>query len=646
MITQMSVVNITGPRDDIDRMSDQYLSKYDFHPINTLKELSGIETLRPYTSANPYEPYEARIDELLHLTDVHEDQELHVQQRISFAAVKDLVETIESDLSDERQSLQKVNDDYDEAKKRYALYEPFSGIDYRLDEILEMQMIKFRFGRFTTDNYRKFIKYIDDNVPSIFVKSKEEDGYVYGVYFTPVDARQRVDALYYSLAWERIYLPEATGQLEAIVQEAKAHLEATAKSKAAIESHMRSLILPIASELINAKARLQQLSHAWGLRKYAAITRDEFAQKETRYLIIGWMATNDALALAEDVKDDDDVTVIIEDDKDNQQLKPPTKLRNNFFVRPFEMITNMYGTPNYNEWDPTGLVAITYSILFGAMFGDLGHGILLTAVGLMGYLFPKLNMAKMFVPVGVCSMIFGTLYGSFFGFEDLIPTLWVKPAEAMTTVPFFGTLNTVFVVSVAFGMFLILATMVINVWERLKNGETWDAVFDKNGIMGFVFYGLLVFIMVMYMMGLAIPSAGLLGAIVLISLLLVAFKEPIVKHIEHQEKTGEEDGLVMSLVTIFFETFETLLTYFSNTISFVRVGAFAISHGIMMSVVLMFAGVESGNVNWLVLTLGNLFVVGFEGLVVFIQVLRLEFYELFSHFFKGDGIAFKSIWSD
>ena len=97
----------------------------------------------------------------------------------------------------------------------------------------------------------------------------------------------------------------------------------------------------------------------------------------------------------------------------------------------------------------------------------------------------------------------------------------------------------------------------------------------------------------------------------------------------------------MFAIQTFFELFETLLAYFSNTISFVRIGAFAVSHGAMMGVVLMLSGAEKGTVNWFGIVLGNLIVCGLEGLIVGIQVLRLEYYEMFSRFYKGSGRMFK-----
>ena len=97
----------------------------------------------------------------------------------------------------------------------------------------------------------------------------------------------------------------------------------------------------------------------------------------------------------------------------------------------------------------------------------------------------------------------------------------------------------------------------------------------------------------------------------------------------------------MFFVQEFFELFETLLSYFSNTLSFVRIGAFAVSHGAMMGVVMMLSGAEEGHINCAVIVFGNLFVCLMEGLIVGIQVLRLEYYEIFSRFYQGGGTEFR-----
>ena len=137
------------------------------------------------------------------------------------------------------------------------------------------------------------------------------------------------------------------------------------------------------------------------------------------------------------------------------------------------------------------------------------------------------------------------------------------------------------------------------------------------------------------------PPAGIVLAVMFgVPLLLILFKEPLTNRLK-KKKEKIKEGKVMFFVEGFFELFEMLLSYFSNTLSFVRIGAFAVSHAAMMEVVLMLAGVESGNTNWVVVVLGNLFVCLMEGLVVGIQVLRLEYYEMFSRFYKGSGRKFE-----
>ena len=148
----------------------------------------------------------------------------------------------------------------------------------------------------------------------------------------------------------------------------------------------------------------------------------------------------------------------------------------------------------------------------------------------------------MFVPVGISSMIFGFLYGSIFGLEDVLPAIWLKPSEAMTSVPFFGTLNSIFIVSVCFGMFLILLTMTMNVYMRLKEGEKLEAIFDRNGVMGLIFYGLLVITLVLYMTGHAIPAFSLVLLVMLIALACIGFKEKII-HLITKSKEKSSDGL-------------------------------------------------------------------------------------------------------
>lgn len=132
------------------------------------------------------------------------------------------------------------------------------------------------------------------------------------------------------------------------------------------------------------------------------------------------------------------------------------------------MYVKMYGLPAYGEMDPTWFVAITYSFIFGAMFGDAGQGLLLFIGGLFLYKRKHIDLAGIISCAGVFSTFFGLMFGSVFGFEDLIPALWLRPVDSMTTIPFIGKLNTVFIVAIGFGMGIILLCMVFNIINSFK----------------------------------------------------------------------------------------------------------------------------------------------------------------------------------
>lgn len=208
------------------------------------------------------------------------------------------------------------------------------------------------------------------------------------------------------------------------------------------------------------------------------------------------------------------------------------------------------------------------------------------------------------------------------------------------TLPVVGQMNTVFVVAIVFGMFLILTAMILHIIVAVRNHDMEGTWFDTNGVAGFIFYGFIVASLILYMSGHALPATIIMVLVLGLPFLAMAFKEPLTAWME-KKKANLEGGTAMYLVLTFFEMFEVLLSFFSNTLSFVRIGAFAVSHAAMMEVVLMLAGFENGATgNWLVIVLGNAFVCAMEGLIVGIQVLRLEYYELFSRFYKGTGHAF------
>lgn len=198
--------------------------------------------------------------------------------------------------------------------------------------------------------------------------------------------------------------------------------------------------------------------------------------------------------------------------------------------------------------------------------------------------------------------------------------------------------------AIAFGGVLILIAMLLNIINAIRAKEYGRLLFDQSGIAGLVCYGFVALCAVLFITGHPLPATIIIGIAVGVPLAAILLKEPLTHLVERKGHILPEGSKVMFLVEALVELFDVVLSYATNTISFVRVGAFALSHAGMMGVVLTLAGMEKGSPNWVVIVLGNILVTGLEGLVVGIQVLRLEYYEMFSRFYKGSGkpfVAFK-----
>ena len=636
MIEKMKFLSITGPKADIDRMTETYLSKYEIHLENALSELTEVANLSPFLEINPYKEALSTIDsfyEQLEDSSQISPELMDIEKAIkTVRAVQDGFRRLEEEKS-------RLQSEHAEILDPLKIIRPFKNLNFDVSEILNFKYIHYRFGRIEKQYLQKFEKYIYDNLDTLFIKCGEDEMYVYGVYFVPEHQAHKVHAVYSSMHFERIFIPneyhgtaaEAFEKLDTRHREIHKALDANKEA-----SH--KFLQDNSTKIVSAKAALDAWSSSFDIRKLAACTPGD---TNTFYILCGWMTEKDALAFQKDIQNDEKIFCLMEDQKAPATQKPPTKLRNPKLFKPFEMYVKMYGLPAYNEMDPTWFVAITYSFIFGAMFGDVGQGLVLFLGGLFLYKTKKMDLAGIISCAGVFSVFFGFMYGSFFGFEDVLKAIWLKPMNQMMDVPLVGRLNAVFVIAIGFGMFIILICMVFNIINSIRRGDTEKTWFDSNAVAGLVFYGSIVLTIGLFISGKKLPAAAILVIMFGVPLLLMFLKEPLTNLVEKKSKIlPEQKG--MFFVQSFFELFEVLLSYLSNTLSFLRIGAFAVSHAAMMEVVLMLAGATNGgNPNWIVVVLGNIFVCAMEGLIVGIQVLRLEYYEIFSRFYAGNGREFK-----
>lgn len=636
MIVKMKFINISGPRSDIDRVTDLYLSRYEIQLESALSELKTVDNLRPFIEINPYRDALNKAVQFVEL--LPNAQDIVPDTSLGLNDMFEIVRKANEDYMSLEEKKEKLKKKTEQLRAKQQVIAPFRPLDCDLHHVLNYRFIHYRFGRIAVEYYHKMLKYLMEDLGAIFVEGERDESYVYGAYFVSPGEVQKVDAVFRSLHFERIELKDEfegtpSYAYQALDSEiARIHIEIEDLDKAAGE-----MLSDRAPQLVAAKNRLEELSNNFDVRKLAARVEDK---KEDYYILCGWMAEDDVEKFLAEIKEDDRVFVVVEDDHDTFFGEPPTKLENPKLFKPFEMFIQMYGLPASNEMDPTVFVGLTYSFIFGVMFGDVGQGLLLFIGGGLIFHFKKAPLAGIIATAGIFSTIFGFLFGSIFGFENVLPALWLRPIDHMTTLPFLGKLNTVFIIAVAFGMGIILLAMILHIINALKSLDIEGAWFDANGVAGFIFYASAVASIVLFMTGNSLPAGFVMAVMFGVPLLLIFFKKPLTRLIQKRADKMEESK-AMFIVEGFFELFETLLSYFSNTISFIRIGAFAVSHAAIMEVVLMLAGAEEGNPNWIVIVLGNLFVCGLEGLIVGIQVLRLEYYEMFSRFYKGSGRAFQ-----
>ncbi|BCN33002.1 V-type ATP synthase subunit I [Anaeromicropila herbilytica] len=633
MIEKMKFISITGPRKEIDRVADTYLSKYEIHLENTLSELTTVEDLKPYIEGNPFRDILTKSEELIKVIDM---KPASSNYKMTSKQAADIVNSAHSTLEDYNDILKGLRDKRTHYNDLMKQIEPFRVLDYDIDKIMKFKFVQYQFGRISREHYEDFKNYVNEHQNTILVECDADLDYVWAVYFVPCTIAADVNEEYLALRFENIDLPdEYQGKPEEAYQSLQNQLTEVSAKIESVKQELHDKLSVIADDIIKANETLKRITKNHEVRKLAACTKslsDEDSSPFSFFVLCGWMSDKDAKNFAKDIEDDKTVYCFIEDIDFNETKKPPTKLKNPSLVRPFEAFIHMYGLPAYNEIDPTIFLAITYTIMFGAMFGDAGQGLCLLIGGFILYKLKKIDLAAIISMAGLSSTIFGFLYGSIFGYEDLIPTLWTKPIEDSMTV--LG-------VAIGFGIFLILVAMIMNIINSIRAKDIEKIFFDQNGIAGLIFYvAVLLSAFTAFTTGSA-PAIILLILFIGLPLIIIFLKEPIT-HLVERKKEILPENKGMFFVEAFFELFEIILSYITNTVSFVRVGAFALSHAGMMEVVLMLGKATESHPNFVIIILGNIFVAGFEGLIVGIQVLRLEYYEMFSRFYRGTGRKFDS----
>jgi V/A-type H+-transporting ATPase subunit I len=312
---------------------------------------------------------------------------------------------------------------------------------------------------------------------------------------------------------------------------------------------------------------------------------------------------------------------------------PPTVLRNPSFIKPFEKITALYGLPHYDEIDPTPAMAITFPLIFGLMFGDVGHGIILLLFGLTATFVVKVSegwksLLKVLAACGLGSIFAGLLFGEAFGKQVFTP-LWLDPFENITVFLIFALLV---------GAIHIVTGFVVSFANFIIKRQYIDAL--TVPFVRLIFYVEAIYFLLVCQLNFNLWLSGPLYLLIA-TLGFLFLGKPMVASILKRGRFLSVFGERL------FEGIELMLMLISNTVSYSRILALLIAHWALLTVTYALSSLIApapiiGQIAaFIVIVGGNAFVLTFEALMVLVQTLRLHFYEWFSKFYDGSGTRFQ-----
>ncbi len=540
--------------------------------------------------------------------------------------------------------LEKTNADLEEHRRTDAYVKHLMGLDVSFKDLFSMKYVKTRIGRLPAENEEKLGYYVKKCF--VFRAFERSSEYVYGIYVVPKNLAEFADEIMNALGFERTRLPDylednaenADKKLAEIIAEEEA-------AKIKTEEELSYFTEKIRGELSEVLYKLNFKSECFELRQRAIVSGGRFS-------FSGYAPTAESKRLSELLERADVMCDAIPIERKNASDGVPVKLKNNIITRPFEMFIKMYGLPNYSGFDPTPYVAFTYMLMFGIMFGDVGQGIVLSLLGIVLTKVTKNPLPPIMTRLGVFSALFGCVYGSVFGIETIIKpiyhreNIWNGVCKLFSAfgIPehpenIFQAAMVVLIFALMIGAVLILISIIFNISKNFRAKKYGEALFSVNGVSGALVYAALLFGAAgTFLFGMKIFSAPYVICLIGIPAVLIFLKAPLSALIEKRKAE-------FSVAEAFIDVLEGAITFLSNTMSYLRIGGFVLSHAGFMLVVSQLAGTADPDAPVTFATvityiIGNILVMGIEGLLSGIQVLRLEFYEVFSRFYDGNGKAF------
>lgn len=642
----MEMIDIVGHMDNIDDIARKLVLSSSVHMVSAITEVHennfpilkaqenvdavlDYNYIKQYTSQKNLQETEVKLNVLMDILELRKRvNRAHILEEYDFSKDRESISKLHKLLSEKNEKLEVLKNEINEIDELQEFLAHMSYMDINLNELMDMKYIDMKLGIMTPYNMDKLKKNYE-NISALAFKLYQDSEKVLVMIFVPLSVEMEVERVLVSLNFDGYkFASRFQGSPSDWMEMGNRRKNEIKGEIQNIKHEMKDIDREYSKDIEKYYSRLQMEYKIEELKSYIVCT-DEF------FYLAGWVPKYKKNELLNNLSEYEDRLIIISKsaEETREGLEPPTCLKNNYFTRPFEAVVKLYGIPSYNELDPTAFLGISYMLLFGAMFGDVGQGLVLFIIGeILSIKSHRPNMGGVFARLGISSALFGFMYGSFFGYEDILPALLIRPMESI---------NNVLISAIVLGVILTSIGYIFNLVNCYKKRDVENGVFSKNGLAGMFFFWLLLYTIIGKLSpgGTIIPG-GVITLLLVVLLLLMLLKEPmanLVKKVRPLYSESKGDYFVEGG----FGIIETLLSIFSSTISFVRVGAFAINHvGLFIAFEALAEMMTNSVESILMIVLGNVIIIGLEGLIVFIQGLRLEYYELFSKYFEGSGYEY------
>jgi V/A-type H+/Na+-transporting ATPase subunit I len=653
---EMKEVELIVPSKDLLAVAKVLSGHGVFHQVDST--YLGLENVGPNTwqeKAASYSTMERRIQTILQTVGLAEEYSgsNDFESMVDLDAIRPEVDRIEEEVKTTNDQLNAERKRLEQLESQLRQLEPIADVNVEVSRLRNSTHLHSILGVIPAANVSRLETSLS-RVPHVLFTLREDSQKPVVWLLGPRGNSDIIDRAAKSAYLDPLTLPEEFEGTPA---------EITVSIRKAIEASKRK-ISELSSRLANLaeahRKKLHELLWDVHVSRMMADAIVRFGQLRHTYVVVGWVPTADLQLLIQRLKQASPEILIetIPTERSGHHSNVPVALTTNKWLRPFQMLVTTYGRPSYGELDPTWIMAITFPLLFGAMFGDLGQGLVLLVLGLLMhnriFMAGMQSLGLLIAYCGVSAAFFGYLYGSIFGFEGHLveeylgfhfePT-WISPLENIL-----GILS----VAIDAGIIILMLSFLLGMFNNIRARDWPHLVFGHTGVAAFIFYISFLALLGSFLGSTAIaPKVAVAVAslplpwslLAIIFGILVMLSGALRNWMEgHRPIEGSGvGGFLMFFVQSFMDLFETVISMLSNTLSFVRVGAFAVAHGGLSLAIFSLAGEEPDLGFWITILIGNLFIIGFEGLIVGIQTMRLHYYEILGKFFHGGGMRFEPL---